>query len=129
MGYRKMSLLLQDLRKGSQDTEAFLPGSSIYSCRHWLSRFISKGSVIFSFYALVPLSPLQGNIHSAISEWIVIDRLAPVDSAYLHCYRTARVHTGADVACCLPFVPGGPFPISTTLWLDKSLRRQIVPKW
>ena len=32
-----------DSHTGRQDTEAFLPGSSVYSCRHWLSRFISKG--------------------------------------------------------------------------------------
>ena len=63
-----------------------------------------------------------------ISEWTVIDKLVPMDSG-LHYYRTAHaqvvtlfcyivteLHTqgSANVACCLPFVLGGPFPLPTT---------------
>ena len=56
---------------GRQKSEAFLPGSSAYSCWYWLSIFISKGwapnaagsylvylLLFFFFYILVPLSPL-----------------------------------------------------------------------
>ena len=65
------AIMLQDLQTGRQDTEAFLPGSSVYSCWHWLSGFICKGwvlnvggalsyipSIICFFYTLVSLSPL-----------------------------------------------------------------------
>ena len=51
-------------------------------------------SLIFFFYTLVPLSPLQGNIHSAISEWTVIDMLVSMDSGYVtllqNCAHTYR---------------------------------------
>ena len=36
-------VLLQDFCTERQDTKAFLPGSSVYLCQHWLSGFISKG--------------------------------------------------------------------------------------
>ena len=32
-----------------------------------------------------------------------------------HCLRTAHVHTDVGVACCLPFVLGGSFPLPTTV--------------
>lgn len=89
--------------------KSFLPGSTIYLCWHWISRFTSKDGApsvarcgsfytfVSSPYILAPLSPI-------LIMWSV------TGSRHNHaCTQRTLV-----MPCCLPFVLRGPLPQAPT---------------
>ena len=68
----------------------FLPGSSVYSCHHWLSRFTAKDSIIFpfTFWSLC----WTYNIHSVNFGWMSMLQSCTWIRIMSCCCRVTRGH-------------------------------------